>query len=257
MSISVFVCLDSTPPAPSRPWDSVFLTIWVSPGGACLSDLDGCYRSYGINCSCWRGTEVILQKMTNRAGLRMTGEDAASRPSVPLAGDLGLFIWATWPDGLPSDGKLLWSQGKRSISYSVSGFTAGALLGSTTQVLIVQQVCVLVAQSCPTLCDPRDWSPAGSSVHGILQARILEWVAFPSPCPHWPCSDYRFLSKQSAICFKNGGDLLNNNKHVNTWIFHFFKMPRKIVLQSYYNHSQCLQFEETVLPSIFSKDSFS
>ena len=35
---------------------------------------------------------------------------------------------------------------------------------------------VLVAQWCPTLCDPMDCSPPGSSVHGILQARILEWV---------------------------------------------------------------------------------
>ena len=34
-----------------------------------------------------------------------------------------------------------------------------------------------VAQSCPTLCDPVDCSPPGSSVHGILQERILEWVA--------------------------------------------------------------------------------
>ena len=33
---------------------------------------------------------------------------------------------------------------------------------------------VLVSQSCPTLCDPMDYSLAGSSVHGILQARILE-----------------------------------------------------------------------------------
>ena len=31
--------------------------------------------------------------------------------------------------------------------------------------------------SCPTLCDPMDCSPPGSSVHGIFQARILEWVA--------------------------------------------------------------------------------
>ena len=38
----------------------------------------------------------------------------------------------------------------------------------------------LVAQSRPTLCDPMEWSPPGSSVHGILQARILEWVAIPS-----------------------------------------------------------------------------
>ena len=36
-----------------------------------------------------------------------------------------------------------------------------------------------VAQSCPTLCDLTDCGPPGSSVHGILQARILEWVAFP------------------------------------------------------------------------------
>ena len=34
-----------------------------------------------------------------------------------------------------------------------------------------------VAQSCPTLCDLVDCSPSSSSVHGILQARILEWVA--------------------------------------------------------------------------------
>ena len=35
-------------------------------------------------------------------------------------------------------------------------------------------------QSCPTLCDPIDSSPPGSSVHGILQARTLEWVAISS-----------------------------------------------------------------------------
>ena len=34
-----------------------------------------------------------------------------------------------------------------------------------------------VAQSCPILCDPVDCSLPGSSIHGILQARILEWVA--------------------------------------------------------------------------------
>ena len=38
-------------------------------------------------------------------------------------------------------------------------------------------MCVLVAQSCLTLCNPMDYSPPGSSDHGILQARILEWVA--------------------------------------------------------------------------------
>ena len=38
---------------------------------------------------------------------------------------------------------------------------------------------VLVAQSRPTLCSPTDCGPPGVSVHGILQARILEWVAIP------------------------------------------------------------------------------
>ena len=41
--------------------------------------------------------------------------------------------------------------------------------------------CALVAQLCLTLCDPTDCSPPGSPVHGILQARILECVAMPSP----------------------------------------------------------------------------
>ena len=38
---------------------------------------------------------------------------------------------------------------------------------------------MLVTQSCPTLCDRMDYSPPGFSVHGILQARILEWIAMP------------------------------------------------------------------------------
>ena len=42
-------------------------------------------------------------------------------------------------------------------------------------------VCVLVAQSCPTLCNPINCSLPGSSVHGILQEKILEWIAIPSP----------------------------------------------------------------------------
>ena len=36
-------------------------------------------------------------------------------------------------------------------------------------------------QLCPTLCDPRDSSPPGSAIPGILQARTLEWIAIPSP----------------------------------------------------------------------------
>ena len=46
---------------------------------------------------------------------------------------------------------------------------------------------VLVAQSCPTLCNPMDCCPPGSSVHGIIQARILAWVSMPfSRGSSWP-----------------------------------------------------------------------
>ena len=39
-----------------------------------------------------------------------------------------------------------------------------------------------ISQSCPTLSDPMDCSLAGSSIRGIFQARVLEWVALPSLC---------------------------------------------------------------------------
>ena len=52
------------------------------------------------------------------------------------------------------------------------------LAGDRTFAKPVTMLCYAKSlQSCPTLCDPRDGSPPGSSVPGILQARILEWVA--------------------------------------------------------------------------------
>ena len=53
---------------------------------------------------------------------------------------------------------------------------------------VCEYVCVRVCvcahaqslQSCLSLCDPMDYSPPGSSIYGILQARILEWVAMSS-----------------------------------------------------------------------------
>ena len=49
--------------------------------------------------------------------------------------------------------------------------------------LLCACVCAKSLQLCPTLCDPTDCSPPGSSVHGILQARILEWTGLPYPLP--------------------------------------------------------------------------
>ena len=55
-----------------------------------------------------------------------------------------------------------------------------------------------VAQSCPTLGDPMDCSPPGSSVHGIFQARVLEWGAIAFSCG---AVDHRkTMQNQGKVC---------------------------------------------------------
>ena len=74
------------------------------------------------------------------------------------------------------------------VLQDVTSFTRWNWVKSVEDLCYFLQVCVnlceevkvLVAQLCPTLWDPMDCSPLGSSVHGILQARILEGVAVPS-----------------------------------------------------------------------------
>jgi len=65
----------------------------------------------------------------------------------------------------------------------------GSWLWSQLAQVQVLCMCAKLLQSCPTLCDPIDHSHPGSSVHGIFQARILEWVAMPSS---------RYLSAQGS-----------------------------------------------------------
>ena len=55
------------------------------------------------------------------------------------------------------------------------------------------------AQLCPTLCDPMDGSPPGSSLHGISQARILEWVAISYSRGSSQPKDQTCVSKVSCI----------------------------------------------------------
>ena len=61
--------------------------------------------------------------------------------------------------------------------------------------LLKKKVQVLVGQSCPTLCDPMDCRPPGSSNQRVLQARILEWVSRLS------CSDFRAQEEEICHCF--------------------------------------------------------
>ena len=64
---------------------------------------------------------------------------------------------------------------------SVSSYQNLERLFIHSQNIIISIVlCAKLLQMCPTLWDPMDYSPPGSSIHGILQVRILEWIAISS-----------------------------------------------------------------------------
>ena len=65
------------------------------------------------------------------------------------------------------------------LAQSTTGLSFEGMMPCLTN-LYVRCLACSVTQSCLTLCDPTDCSPPGSSVHGILQARILEWIAISS-----------------------------------------------------------------------------
>ena len=74
------------------------------------------------------------------------------------------------------------------------------------------------AKLCPALCDPMHWSPPDSSVQGILQVRILEWIAIPSSRGSSqngsnPCLLWRIL-KWVAISFSRG----SSQSRDRTWV---------------------------------------
>ena len=83
------------------------------------------------------------------------------------------------------------------------------------------QVCCycLVTKLCLTLCGPTDNSPSGSSVHGILQARILEWIAIPfSGGSSWP-RDWTPVSWTAGgffYCWPTGGPPGRSEDRANT-----------------------------------------
>ena len=78
-------------------------------------------------------------------------------------------------------GKISLSPGAGTSIFSCHWTSDLLILGSFVRVHMKSR------QSCPTLCDPIDLSPPGSSVHRISQARILEWVAMPfSRGSFWP-----------------------------------------------------------------------
>ena len=86
------------------------------------------------------------------------------------------------------------------------------LIPSTSfpSIWLLLKVKVLVTQLCPTLYDPIDCSPPGSTVHGNLQARILEWFAisfFKESSPPRDRTQVSCISRQILYCLSHQGSL--------------------------------------------------
>ena len=90
------------------------------------------------------------------------------------------FLKPTWTSG-SSRFTYCWSLAWRILSITL------LIEGNNFSKKFLHSVIVLVAQSCLTLCNIMDYSLPGASVHGIPEARILEWVAIPfSRGSSWP-----------------------------------------------------------------------
>ena len=85
---------------------------------------------------------------------------------------------------------------------------------------------VLVSQSCPTLCNPEDCSLPGSSVHGILQARILEWVAIPFSRGIFPTQELNLGLLQGKLILHHlilrGSPQLDSTLYLFIYLFIYF-----------------------------------
>ena len=81
----------------------------------------------------------------------------------------------TQPVSLPTS--LLWMVSRLTFRTKKSLFLMVSNGNSHCTVPLMKTSIAVVQSLCPTLCDPMDYSPPGSSVHGVYQARILEWVA--------------------------------------------------------------------------------
>ena len=113
----------------------------------------------------WVSRALLCFQCSLQVTIRTTSElkHSHTRSPLPVSLSLSLFSLPVPPSGL----------GPRAC-FGVYCFNTDNCM------------CAKLLQLCLTFCDPKDSSLPGSSVHGILQARTLEWAAFPSPgdLPH-------------------------------------------------------------------------
>ena len=160
------------------------------PGSSCLWDFPGKYT--GVGC------HFLLQEIFPTQGLnqgllhyRQTLYCLSHQGSLPRTTLISVLkVWHPWSP--LSQGKTrglvtLWYSSLLHKTNSCAMLRTYSWTTPSFPFLGFLFVALLVTKLCLTLCDPMDCSPPASSVHGILQARILEWVAMPfSRGSSWP-----------------------------------------------------------------------
>ena len=143
-----------------------------------------------IHATTWKiFKNIMLSDMNAQSCLTLWDPMDYSPPPNPQALLFMRFsrqeYWSGFPCPFPGD---LPHPGIKSVSFGSPALVGGFLTTSATweACLVTRKSESEVAQSCLTLCDHLDCSLPGSSIHGIFQARVLEWVAisFYNACMH-------------------------------------------------------------------------
>ena len=145
----------------------------MSPGNPSLLGLEGQYGQFNTRKEAFFfPVEAHSQVLSGRQlPTSLRDKARATQPHLPQ-GPAGLWV-LTAGEGAASPSSPLSGKIPSFLSSSPS------LPPSLPSFLTV--CCCLVSKSSPTLLQPMDCSPPGSSVHGIIPARILEWLPFPPP----------------------------------------------------------------------------
>ena len=137
----------------------------------CGSATSGCLTSVSVT-----GVVVILPTSQLCWGLNTTQKTLGT---VPSSTKCSISVRSQQVPSVQANSRSPCLSLKDSTRHSDSG---------APHLVFCREGCVS-AQSCLTLCNPMDCSLPGSFVHGILQARILEWVAIPSSSGSFPTRD--------------------------------------------------------------------
>ena len=136
-----------------------------------------------------------------------------------------VMVWKTYHEKVLILPKLNYSHKATSIKTSAGKLSHFAV--HLNQHNIANQLCAQSLQSYPTLCNPTDGSPPGSSVHRIFQARILEWVAIPSSRESTSKSLNSGLSALLSTCSKNSALFLGHRSCVQSHCLACAHLPNR------------------------------